>query len=125
MFELRALSALQLGLAISESTSLDLTQTEILKLTSAEGDQFPSENQAQKLKDRLDAFIKEYRTRLRISKVIDSLHFDGIRRRWDRVENASQHTNNWLFHDTKTGFSEWLRSGSGIYWITGKVGYKF
>ena len=112
---------MQLDLAITYSTPLEVAQDRILELASAGEDEDSSSGQPQILKDRLDAFIKEYRTRLRVSKVVESLTFAGIRRRWDMVPNASQHTNNWLFHDAKTGFVDWLRSGSGIYWITGKV----
>lgn len=39
----------------------------------------------------------------------------------DRIPAAEKFTNAWLFDRTKTNFVDWLESGSGIYWITGKV----
>jgi len=77
--------------------------------------------QLARLKGCLDSFEAERVLRRRQSALIQSLYFPEIRRRWEQVPNADNLTNAWLFDRTKTTFLDWLESGSGIYWITGKV----
>ncbi len=73
------------------------------------------------LKECLASFEEERLLRRHQSAVIKSLYFPEIRRRWDQVPQAEERTNAWLFDQNKTGFLKWLESGSGIFWITGKV----
>ena len=61
-------------------------------------------------------------------KLLDLLHFPEISERHNRIMVAHEHTFHWVFEDPASGgtpwpsFTEWLRSGSGVYWITGKAG---
>jgi hypothetical protein len=96
-------------------------QREILRLTSAGGFSPMSREQLGHLRERLDSFGREYRARKHASRILQRLTFVEIGRRWSRIPNAEKSTNSWLFKDRKTGFLKWLRAGSGIYWITGKV----
>ena len=77
--------------------------------------------QLARLKECLASFEEERVLRRHQSAVIKSLHFPEIHRRWDQVPKADDLTNAWLFDPNRTGFQEWLESGSGIFWITGKV----
>ncbi|KAF8249193.1 hypothetical protein K440DRAFT_599320 [Wilcoxina mikolae CBS 423.85] len=40
--------------------------------------------------------------------------------RYDQIADAYSHTFEWLFRDSSLGFEDWFRSGTGIYWISGK-----
>ena len=73
------------------------------------------------LKESLDLFEQERRARRLQFKVIESLYFPEIRRRWRQISDADHLTNTWLFDRTRTDFLDWLESGSGIYWISGIV----
>lgn len=73
------------------------------------------------LKEHLDLLEQERITCQRQSRVIRSLYFPELRRRWSQITDADQFTNAWLFDPTRTNFVEWLKDGDGIYWISGKV----
>jgi hypothetical protein len=50
-----------------------------------------------------------------------SLHIPETQDRFDQVEHAYDKTCDWIFGQ-KLGFTKWLESGSGIFWIQGKPG---
>ena len=66
---------------------------------------------------------KEYRKRL-----LDSLWFNELWSREERIADAHRETFEWIFDSTGKGvgrwdnFVEWLERGKGIYWIKGKAG---
>ena len=66
---------------------------------------------------------KEYRQRL-----LDSLWFNELWSREERIVDAHRKTFEWIFDSTGKGvgrwdnFVEWLECGKGIYWIKGKAG---
>ena len=66
---------------------------------------------------------KEYRQRL-----LDSLWFDELWSREEKIVDAHRKTFEWIFDSTGKGvgrwdnFVEWLERGKGIYWIKGKAG---
>ena len=66
---------------------------------------------------------KEYRKRL-----LDSLWFEELWSREERIADAHRETFEWIFDPTGKGvgrwdnFVEWLERGEGIYWIKGKAG---
>ena len=66
---------------------------------------------------------KEYRKRL-----LDSLWFNELWSREERIVDAHRETFEWIFDSTGKGvgrwdnFVEWLECGKGIYWIKGKAG---
>jgi hypothetical protein len=56
-----------------------------------------------------------------ISKgILASLHIPDSQERFDQVEDACEGTFGWLYEKQELGFVEWLRRGSGIFWISGK-----
>jgi hypothetical protein len=63
-----------------------------------------------------------------LNKIFASLAFSAMTQRYEDVADAHQDTFEWIFHDKTaqqlfwTNFSEWLTSGSGIYWVNGKAG---
>jgi hypothetical protein len=52
-------------------------------------------------------------------EIIKSLYISDTEERFQQVEEAFTGTCDWIFHE-EIGFSEWLRTGSGIFWIQGK-----
>jgi hypothetical protein len=64
----------------------------------------------------------------KMQKILHTLHFRAITVREENIHEAHEKTFNWIFKDAATTalpdpkFMEWMRSGSGIYWISGKAG---
>lgn len=64
------------------------------------------------------------------SEVLESLEFSGMNNRYESIESPLENTFEWIFTDSQekypspawNTFSEWLRSGRGVYWIQGKAG---
>lgn len=109
----------QSDLGITYDSPLD--EKDITKLASAAETNPFSPHQLNTLKQRLAAFSEEYNTRRRSFKIIQSLNFVELRQRSDRIPETERFTNSWLFDRAKTGFTDWLESGTGIFWISGKV----
>lgn len=57
-----------------------------------------------------------------MEKVLKSLHFNQISHRLGTIPKAHESTFQWSLSSDRTSFPDWLRSGSGIYWIEGKAG---
>jgi hypothetical protein len=63
-----------------------------------------------------------------LRKILAGLEFSAMTQRYEDVADAHQDTFEWIFHDQTaqqvfwTNFSDWLTSGSGIYWVNGKAG---
>ncbi|KFY07882.1 hypothetical protein V492_06737 [Pseudogymnoascus sp. VKM F-4246] len=55
---------------------------------------------------------------------LETLKFTRMRARHANIAEAHERTFNWIFDESiaKTNFSNWLRTQTGIYWITGKAG---
>lgn len=63
--------------------------------------------------------------------IIQSLRYECMEARNEGIKDACKKTFDWMFDSTekegaddglKNTFGEWLQTGSGIYWITGKPG---
>lgn len=57
-------------------------------------------------------------------RVLESLYFTEITRRYDMIPNTDRRTNEWLYDSTKTSFTQWLESteqNDGLFYIIGKV----
>ncbi|KAI1377629.1 hypothetical protein F4677DRAFT_42993 [Hypoxylon crocopeplum] len=59
--------------------------------------------------------------------LLDSLRFSSISQRYEEVAEAHRSTYEWIFRAGQnhganwSNFPEWLQSGSGLYWISGKA----
>jgi len=75
-----------------------------------------SEKDERKLKHDIDAAI------------IQSLAYSSMTERYENITEAFPRTFDWIFEPSTgmqpkwSNFSEWLKTGSGIYWIAGKAG---
>lgn len=60
--------------------------------------------------------------------LLESLRFPTITVRHEIIPEAHQRTFEWIFHGPQlwdepwSNFSEWLETGCGVYWISGKAG---
>jgi len=43
-------------------------------------------------------------------------------RRLTQIDEASKHTFDWVLENSSLGFTDWLRTGDNIFWISGKPG---
>ncbi|KAH6641057.1 hypothetical protein F5144DRAFT_599720 [Chaetomium tenue] len=64
----------------------------------------------------------EQKQRLLAEKIRTSLRAAQINERVAEVENAHEHTFDWVFSPYKSGFLEWLHGDGGLFWIKGKPG---
>ena len=120
MFEIKALRIMQENCGIQQDVFA--TTDHLLPLTSTgRVEELLDPEERSRLKNRLDAFAAEYKSSLHAAKVIDSLNFVEIGRRWTLIPKSEERTNSWLFGDAETGFVDWLNSSSTMYWIDGKV----
>ena len=71
----------------------------------------------------LDSSEKEYQRRY-----LESLWFPEINAREEGIKEAHKSTYLWIFQAAEdsalrwSDFNQWLRSGNGVYWISGKAG---
>ena len=74
-------------------------------------------------KDRNRQSTIDYQRRL-----LESLYFPEMNSRQEQIKEAHKKTFNWLFDETGedlrpwSNYTEWLRTGQGTYWISGKAG---
>ncbi|VUC24312.1 unnamed protein product [Clonostachys rosea] len=79
--------------------------------------------QVTSLRTKVESLNREAELCRKQARTIKSLHFIEIRRRWDKIDEAAENTNAWLFHQTEVSFSSWLKSDTeNIYCITGSPG---
>jgi hypothetical protein len=63
-----------------------------------------------------------------IDGLLNSLQFQAITAREERIAEAHVRTFEWIFESSRSSarpwssFGDWLQTGSGLYWITGKAG---
>lgn len=83
--------------------------------------------QLSSLRTKLEVFPKEHHACIQQNRVIESLYFEEIRRRWNQIPHADEASNAWVFDNTLTPFNHWLSSkeaSDGLFCITGRVCYK-
>lgn len=126
MSRLKTIEKLHHTMSINYELKLDIIRDEISRVASnyQRNVELLATTKAARLtslKTKLDTLEKEHLICDKQSKVIESLYFPELHRRWSRIPEASQETNAWLFDTELTSFMHWLELQDGIYWITGKV----
>ncbi|KAK7991117.1 hypothetical protein PG990_015397 [Apiospora arundinis] len=123
MAEIRAIHQSADHLAINFSSRLeDIQEETILKLSGISKSLEEHDAQTTSLLTKLHSLEIEKVNREKKIRVIESLHFTEINRRWSIIEDADTFTNSWIFDESQTSFMSWLKSGSGMFWIGGKPG---
>ncbi|KAI9148377.1 Protein SERAC1 [Paramyrothecium foliicola] len=54
--------------------------------------------------------------------ILESIQPPERDNRLDQIEENFGHTFNWAYDDPSVGLTQWLRRGTGIFWISGKPG---
>ncbi|KAF2236068.1 hypothetical protein EV356DRAFT_565809 [Viridothelium virens] len=81
-----------------------------------------------KVKDLLYGVLEEGTKVGKQQKILFSLKFDAIKARHERIKPAHERTYAWMFAESQppvsseSNFMNWLVSGTGIFWISGKAG---
>lgn len=57
-----------------------------------------------------------------VQKVLKSLYFNTIQSRLGGIEEAHNHTFDWIFTSQQINFVNWLRDEDNIFWVRGKAG---
>ena len=65
---------------------------------------------------------QEVAEKTRAESITDSLRFPEIEFRQGAIENAYTKTFNWIYNDSSSPFMTWVKSDSGIFWVSGKPG---
>ncbi|KAI0813210.1 hypothetical protein GGR55DRAFT_563308 [Xylaria sp. FL0064] len=77
------------------------------------------------IKTKLDMLQGEQSSCTMQIKVLESLYFPELRRRWYQIQDADVRSNEWIYDPEQTAFVSWLegqRNGDGFFYITGKAG---
>ncbi|TGJ80507.1 hypothetical protein E0Z10_g8258 [Xylaria hypoxylon] len=76
------------------------------------------------LTDKVSQLALKERSLAREEAMLRSLDYVQRPVRYETIPDAHKRTFSWIFDrgPTSHGFAEWLESGNGIYWITGKPG---
>ncbi|KAF2849617.1 hypothetical protein T440DRAFT_499542 [Plenodomus tracheiphilus IPT5] len=125
--KLDAIRKAQESMEINYDAKLDVIQKEIIRTLKQERLNNTTSQVAQlaSLKTKLDTLEKEQHRCLRQNKIIKSLHFPVISKRWSTIPTADQFSNEWIFDTTLTTFKNWLESSAhndNTYCITGRAG---
>ncbi|KAK0370552.1 hypothetical protein CLIM01_12087 [Colletotrichum limetticola] len=101
---------------------LDRMSKDIGKLLKSE-DEASSTIELEVFSSMLSRFIEDVNHQGNVLQILKSLRFAQIIERQTEIPKAHQNTFEWIFRESATvGFSSWLQSSNGIFWITGKPG---
>ncbi|KAL1849363.1 hypothetical protein Daus18300_013294 [Diaporthe australafricana] len=95
---------------------------DILQIATRDASMDPNVSCSNSLKLKLNAFTREHDSCVTRLKVLKSLYFPELKRRFADITDAEANTLGWLHDPSKTSFTQWLASQHGIYWINGLAG---
>ncbi|KAH8759553.1 hypothetical protein F5882DRAFT_479407 [Hyaloscypha sp. PMI_1271] len=130
MAKLAEIEASHKKMDIQDGSTLNLIREDILHLTrqtqhNSEMRAAAQAAQLASLKTKLDILQIEQSTCTRQIKVLESLYFPELRRRWYQIRKADQRSNEWIYDPQHTSFVSWLESqkkGNGLFYNTGRPG---
>ncbi|KAI1347005.1 hypothetical protein F5Y01DRAFT_296381 [Xylaria sp. FL0043] len=101
------------------SLSRDRTRLNSPVQTAARGTQLTD------IKTKLDMLQGEQSSCTMQIKVLESLYFPELSRRWHQIKKADIQSNEWIYDPEQTSFVSWLegqRQGDGFFYVTGRAG---
>ncbi|KAH5096643.1 hypothetical protein HBI56_137370 [Parastagonospora nodorum] len=130
MSRLKDLQDSQKALGIDHETKFNQIKDSIIHLTGQEHQKHVvqiAEQGAQllSLKAKVDALLKEHSDSSKAIRVVRSLYFQEVRRRFDQIPYSDRRSNDWIYDPSLTTFSLWLESNAtadGLFYIWGKPG---
>ncbi|PMD63535.1 uncharacterized protein K444DRAFT_626616 [Hyaloscypha bicolor E] len=111
------------GLKLNLTSNLNQLRIDILEklqvpaTSNARGKDFGLDS----LSKELLSFLDEGKRVKHQQDVLQSLVFEEMKQREETIKDAHEMTLNWMFEKPETGFMNWLKADSGIYWVRGKV----
>jgi hypothetical protein len=129
MTKLEEIEASYKRMGIQDGSKLDLIREDILRLTkqTQQNNEMRAATQGAQLvslKTKFEILQREQDTCTRQIKVLESLYFPELRRRWYQIRKADQRSNEWVYDPQQTSFVSWLESENkddGLFYITGRV----
>ena len=114
---------------IQDGSKLDLIREDILRLTkqTQHNNEMRAATQGAQLvslKTKFEILQREQATCTRQVKILESLYFPELRRRWYQIRKSDQRSNEWIYDPQQTSFVSWLESENkddGLFYITGRV----
>lgn len=88
---------------------------DILQIVTTDSNAVPNSSCSKSLLLKLNAFTRERNSCITRLKVLKSLYFPELRRRFADITNAEANTLKWLYDRSETSFSHWLACQHGIY----------
>ncbi|KAL1623368.1 hypothetical protein SLS56_008309 [Neofusicoccum ribis] len=74
------------------------------------------------IRSKLNAFMQEASVSGKSQAILKSLRYSEFKKRYFDVKPAHARTFQWIFEDSDIGFTDWLNSHSGLFWVCGKAG---
>lgn len=127
MIKLEEIEASYKRMDIQDGSKMDLIREDILRLTkkTQQNNEMRAATQGAQLvslKTKFEILQREQATCTRQIKVLESLYFPELRRRWYQIQKADQRSNEWVYDSQQTSFVSWLeKKDDGLFYITGKV----
>jgi 2-oxoglutarate dehydrogenase complex dehydrogenase (E1) component-like enzyme len=129
MSKLREVEILRQELGVEQNTKLDALKAELAHLAKECQEQSREHQEIQavileSLITNLESLRREHVTMVEQVRVLESLYFTEITRRFDMIPDADQRTNEWVYNPTETNFTRWLQSteqNDGLFYIVGKA----
>ncbi|KAF2231119.1 hypothetical protein EV356DRAFT_535809 [Viridothelium virens] len=119
---IRGLQEQNINIRTSTHNKLNQLLVDLTKLSCETQSQSSERDQSlSKLATHINTTITVARQAEKNERIIASLWFPMLKDRYDGIGEAYHETLQWLFDSRKTNLSEWLRNGSGIYWVNGLV----
>lgn len=78
--------------------------------------------QVQLIGSRIEAVLSERKTLAVAQRILEQLAFPDMQARRSTIKEECPGTFKWIFEADKTPFKTWLESGSGVFWVNGKLG---
>lgn len=121
---LEAMREEHLSYKIEQSVRFDAIQEEIFAASQQISHDFIEfKGQVTSLRSKIESLENERQTCEKQIRILKSLYFHEIRKRWDKIDDAAARTLAWLHDPSKTSFLHWLSSETNdIYSISGLVG---
>ncbi|KAI1175867.1 hypothetical protein F4777DRAFT_548909 [Nemania sp. FL0916] len=118
--ELKEIKAAYKEMNVEHDQKLDRIRDELVILIETTGTL-----QLANFRDKLEMLRHEQATCVQQIKVLESLYFMEIRRRWHQIHDADQRSNEWIYDPKQTSFVPWLESQNrkdDLFYITGRAG---
>ncbi|KAK3657791.1 hypothetical protein LTR56_002170 [Elasticomyces elasticus] len=141
MAHLQSLSRRAEALSVGAASQLDATRAELLAALERQNTELQrmstkldqnhvallrtcadTQESVRLLASRLNDVVNIGDSTDRSTRVLASLRFNGIFDRQSSIHTNHEGTCHWIFDSHRVPFAQWCKTGSGVFWISGKAG---